>query len=270
MTRKRIGELLVARGAITPAQLAAGLAAQQRTRQRLGATLVEQGIITEVVLAQALGESLGLATVDLAQVQVDWSAVHMLRSRFCEQHALFPFAIEGKGTATKRLLIALSDPQDQGAVEEIEFTTGLSVKPYVSTLSQVRAALLRYYHKVPDTEAQAQARAPAGAGSVRLMPVDDEPPMVVGQEIAAVSPPPPPSEPDAALERLIAERQSQAQARKRSGAGVAKDLDVLFGAAPEDEPVEKLERKFWALMRIMARKGLITREEFLQEVDDGE
>ncbi|GMU63156.1 MAG: hypothetical protein AMXMBFR34_49190 [Myxococcaceae bacterium] len=270
MTRKRIGELLVERRAITQVQLEAGLEAQKRTRQRLGITLIQQGVITEVMLAQVLGQSLGLSTVDLTQVQVDWSAVHMLRARFCEAHELFPFAVEGKGTPNKRVMLALSDPLNQNALEEIEFTTGLKVAPYVSTHSQIRTAILRYYHKVSDAEAK--ARAPVTAtGSVRLEPAEDEPPMVVGEEIVSASNPLPPGTPDPSLEKLIKERQSQAQAKKKAGGGVAKDLDFLFGGGgTEDEGVEKLERKFWALMRIMARKGLITREEFLKEVDGEE
>jgi hypothetical protein len=266
MTRKRIGELLVERGAITPAQLQAGLAAQKRTRARLGITLIQQGVITEVMLAQVLAQSLGLATVDLTQVQVDWSAVHMLRSRFCEQHELFPFAIEGKGTANKRLMVALSDPLNQNALEEIEFTTGLKVAPYVSTHSQIRAAILRYYHKVSDPEALARVPPGVARGPVRPEPAaDDEPPMVMGEEIVSASNPLPAGAPDPALEKLISERQ--AQAKKKGGASVSKDLDFLFGGGGEDDDVARLERKFWALMRIMARKGLITREEFLQEVD---
>jgi hypothetical protein len=271
MSRKRIGELLVERRAITQAQLDAGLAAQKRTRARLGVTLIQQGIITEVQLAQVLGQSLGLATVDLTQVQVDWSAVHMLRARFCESHELFPFAIEGKGTPAKKLMVALSDPLNHGAMEEIEFTTGLKVAPYVSTHSQIRAAILRYYHKVSDAEALARAPVTVSTGSVRLEPAEDEPPMVVGEEIISASNPLPPGTPDPALEKFIRERQSQAQAKKKAGGGVAKDLDFLFGGGgAEEDGVEKLERRFWALMRIMARKGLITREEFLKEVDGEE
>lgn len=270
MSRKRIGELLVERRAITQAQLDAGLVAQKRTRQRLGVTLIQQGVISEVQLAQVLGQSLGLATVDLTQVQVDWSAVHMLRARFCESHELFPFAIEGKGTPTKKLMVALSDPLNQGAMEEIEFTTGLKVAPYVSTHSQIRAAILRYYHKVSDAEAQARAPVSVATGSVRLEPSEDEPPMVVGEEIISASNPLPPGTPDPALEKFIRERQSQSQAKKKAGAGVAKDLDFLFGGGGDEDPMEKLERRFWALMRIMARKGLITREEFLKEVDGEE
>ena len=52
-------------------------------------------------------------------------------------------------------------------------------------------------------------------------------------------------------------------------AAVSQDLDYLFGKSSDEDGVEKLERKFWALMRIMARKGLITKDEFKKELDEG-
>lgn len=243
MARKRIGELLLERGAISQAQLDAGLAAQKRTRQRLGTTLVAQGIISEVQLAQVLAQSLSLGTVDLGQVQVDWSAVHMLRDRFCETNELFPFAIDGKGTQSRRLLVAMSDPLNQPAIDEIEFTTGLKVTTYVSTHSQVRAAILRYFHKVSAQEAAARVKTRPPPPP----PEEEDPPMVVGEEIKSGSFPLPPDAVKGSINR---------------------DLDFLYGGRGDDESVdEKQERRFWALLRILQRKGLLTREEFLAELE---
>lgn len=254
MARKRIGELLLERGAITQAQLEAGLGAQKRTRQRLGTTLIAQGIISEVQLAQVLAQSLSLGTVDLTQVQVDWSAVHMLRDRFCENHELFPFAIDGKGTQNRKLLVAMSDPLNQPAIDEIEFTTGLKVAPYVSTHSQVRTTILRYYHKATPAEAAARVKArppsvpPPPPPSVELEFADEEAPMVMGQEIPT-GPRPIPNV-------------------NKAKTAVNRDLDFLYGGRGEDESVDETqERRFWALLRILQRKGIVTREEFLAEFE---
>lgn len=267
MAKKRVGEVLLERKAITPQQLEAGLAEQKRTRKRLGATLIDQGVISEAQLAAVLAESLGLSAVDLQVVSVDWSAVHLLRARFCEQHELFPFAIEGKGTAQRRLVVAMADPLNQAALDEIEFTTGLPVQARIATHSQIRAAILRYYHK--------EGTGPAGhAGpSLDATPHDEADVVVMGEEIisqANVIPSAPPRVVDPGLEQLIAQRAQQAtQKKKPKGDPLMKDLDVLFGGRPDDdEAIEKLNRKFWALMRIMARKGLITREEYQQELDE--
>jgi hypothetical protein len=255
MGRKRIGELLLEQRIITQAQLEAGLAAQKRTRQRLGATLVQQGLISEGQLASALAASLGLPVVDLLTVHVEWSAVHMLRARFCENHELFPFAVEGKTPLAKRISVAMSDPLNQPAIDEVEFTTGLVVVPRVATHSQVRAAILRYYHKVV---------SPGGLpGSPSVpSPIDepDDEPVLIGEEIISRSNPMPP-EP--------AGRSAPTAALSRAPASVSKDLEFLFGVkADEDGAVEKVERKLWALLRVLTRKGLMTREEFLAELKD--
>ncbi len=266
MAKKRVGEVLLERGAITQAQLDSALSEQKRTRRRLGATLIERGVISEAQLASVLAESLGLSAVDLQVVSVDWSAVHLLRARFCEQHELFPFAIEGKGTAQRRLVLAMADPLNQAALDEIEFTTGLAVQARIATHSQIRAAILRYYHK--------EGGGPAASVGPLLAPAahDEADVVVMGEEIisqANVIPAPPPRVVDPGLEELIAQRAQQQTTQKKKGDPLLKDLDVLFGGRPQDDDaVEKLNKKFWALMRIMARKGLITRDEFQQELDE--
>ncbi|NOK11593.1 general secretion pathway protein GspE [Corallococcus exercitus] len=283
MARKRIGELLVERGAITPAQLEAGLAAQRQTRQRLGVTLIGQGAITEATLAQALSEALEMPQVDLAAITPDWAAVHLLRARFCEQHDLFPYALENVG-GRRQLVVAMADPLNITAIEEIEFTSGLKVSGRVTALSAVRGAILRYYHKVPVATGPraAPARPPARPAPPPARPaVEDDEEVIVGEELPAAE-----KTQRTSLADLIREREEQAK-RKRGGAGagagdkgkarapssgggVLDDLDYLFGQAAREEPdrLEELERRFWALMRIMARKGLLTNEEFRRELDD--
>lgn len=304
MARKRIGELLLETGAISPTQLEAGLSAQRSTRQRLGMTLIQQKVISEEQLASVLSEALGFAQVQLDQVQVEWGAVHVLRARFCEQHELFPWALSGEGgRARKQLLIAMADPLNVAVIEEIEFTTGLKVVPHIATHSAVRSAILRYYHKVPTGEATGPVqviqrggviveleRAPASgaAGGQNATPVPlpspvetqaetEEELVLVGELIAEGEEAPVASDDErtAFAEFIRAREVARREQRKGRSAGplhaaVASDLDYLFGGAVEVDPLEELERKFWAVMRIMARKGLISREEFMREVEGDE
>ncbi|MFP2909636.1 hypothetical protein ACLESD_32250 [Pyxidicoccus sp. 3LFB2] len=292
MARKRIGELLLEQRAISVAQLEAGLQAHRKSGQRLGAALIAQGAITEATLAGALSQALGLPQVDLAAITPEWAAVHLLRARFCEQHDLFPIALESVG-GRRQLVVAMSDPLNVTAVEEIEFTSGLKVSPRVAALSAVRSAILRYYHKVPvavatgaATAAPAPARTP-GAAKPPAMPArpapvakaapppEEDEEVIVGEEL-----PPGETTQRTSLAELIRAREEQQKQRRgqaatakpkptASGAGVLDDLDYLFGQAREDpDRIEELERKFWALMRIMARKGMLSKEEFTRELDD--
>jgi hypothetical protein len=269
MARKRIGELLLEQGVISRHQLEAALIIQKQTRARLGITLISQGFITEEALVGTLAQALNVPRVELKTVQPDWAAIHMLRARFCELNEVFPFGIEKNGSR-KSLLVAMADPINAAAVQEIEFTTGLPVATRIATLSEVRNAILRYYHKInPDVAGEGKMALVQRGGGVRIIdtnppppPPDDEPDVVVGKEL-----PPETSVADArALERLIDQRAAAATSKKKGG--VTKDLEYLFGQAEEGDELAKLERKFWALMRIMARKGLITKEEFRQELDE--
>jgi predicted HTH domain antitoxin len=258
MSRKRIGELLLERKLISEEQLEAGLIAQKRTRQRLGITLIQQGLLTEAQLADVLATSLGLPSVDLSKVQVDWSAVHMLRARFCENHEVFPFAIDGRGTATKRLLVAMSDPLNQPALDEVEFTTGLQAAPCVATHSQVREAILRYYHKVA---ASASTPTPGAGATMRLISSspDAEDPVVVGEEILSLG---------NQIPADVKVPTKPATRRKKREVEMSKDLEFLFGLKGDADDVESMERRFWALLRLLQKKGLVTREEFLNELGE--
>lgn len=283
MARKRIGETLLERGAITPEQLEAALVAQRQSpQQRVGAILVTQGAITEPMLVQALSEALGTPVVDLASTPADWAAVHMVRARFCEQHEVFPYALESVG-GRRHLVVAMADPLNQTALDELEFTTGLKVSPRVAGLSAVRAAILRYYHKVTPSPAPSASkpptalpprlpRTPRPAAPAKAAQDDDEE-VLIGEEL-----PPVDKADGGSLAELIRKREAEqrqkrgTEAKSRAGdSGVMDDLDYLFGGLREEpDRVEQLERKFWALMRIMARKGLLTNEEFTRELDDSE
>jgi hypothetical protein len=263
MARKRIGELLLERGLLTPAQLEEGLLHQRTTRQRLGVSLIQKGFVHEDQLVAVLGEALGIEVVDLRALQPDWTALHLLRARFCETHDLFPYALETAG-GRKNLLVAMSDPLNVPALEEIKFTTGVSVTPKLAPLSAIREAILRYHHKVvPDDAPEGSMTVVGRGGVVQVMrmdqPAEDE--VIVGEEITERT----------ALAQLIAERETQRRTRRsRTSAAQAasRDLDYLFGTDGAETDTDSLERKFWALMRIMARKGLISREEFQKELDD--
>lgn len=235
MARRRLGEVLLARGAITKAQLEDALAYARRTRQRLGGALVQKGHLSEEALVQALSESLGLAAVDLERVFVDWNAVQTLRATVCEAYGLFPYAIETL-QGRRQLLVAMVDPLNLSAVEEVEFTSGLPVSARLAPLAAVHAAILRHYHQV------------------NLPPEPSEEEDVIEGEEMAPPPAPPRIPPVAAL-------SSQGK--------------VPLSEYPPDFLDDGLadeiwRRRFWALVRLLVKKGVVTKDEVnnaLRELD---
>lgn len=283
MARKRLGELLLERKVITPAQLDQALNYQRQTGHRLGAALVALGSLSEQQLCLALATAMGLKAVAMPPAAVDQAALNSLQGRFCEANDLFPVSLDASNPGRRVLSVAMADPLNIPAVEEIEFTTGLKVVAMIASLSGIRASIRRYYFK---DEAKGAA-APGPDRSPEKMTIMRG----VGREevvsTAARRPNPfdelPLLAPDAVREvtqrtdlaELIAE-QAELARRKRANRSTATavddDLSFLFGTQPKSvqEELEKLESRFWALLRIMAKKGLITREEYIKELVEKE
>jgi hypothetical protein len=286
MARKRLGELLLEQGAVTAEQLQAGLALQRQSGNRLGAALVAQGVLSEEKLANALSLALALPLVDLDQLEVDWAALQALRDRFCEANDLFPVSLETPKSGRKQLCVAMADPLNLPAIEEIEFTTGFKVLPRLARLSQVRSAIRQHYLKLPPEVKKTPVPPPLplkspGGLSEEVVLTDALLEATAAPSAEASRPVPAPGRAVTSrteLAELIREREQalKDRARPNSGGGPKRpledDLAYLLGeplrAADPYEQIERLERRLWALMRIMAKKGLITREEFLAELDE--
>ncbi len=225
MARRRLGDVLLSQGAISQAQLQEGLAHHRQMRLRLGAALVQKGFLTEEALARALSEALGIPLVDAGEARVEWAAVHLLRASICEAHGVFPVGFDSI-RGRRMLRLAMVDPLDLAAVEEVEFTTGVGVAPRLATYSSVHRAIRRWYHRETD---------PVVPGA------DPEEEVIEGEEVA--SPPSPPPVRSVAL----------------SGSPLLDDEPPDFFEPDEDD--RKWERRFWALARLLVRKGVITQGE---------
>lgn len=276
MARKRLGELLLERRAITQAQLDQALGYQRQTGHRLGSALVALGFLTEQQLCVALAAAMGLRAVELPPKEIDWNALRSLRPRFCEANDLFPLALDASNPSRKSLTVAMADPLNIPAIEEIEFTTGMKVVPVIAPLSGIRAAIRQYYVK---QQGKPVAPAPAEVtGRMTILRPGGREDVVSTSSRKATEDELPMLEPDAVKEltqrtelaELIREQAQQRKQRRasRPASGVEDDLSYLFGTQPKSvqDELEKLETRFWTLLRIMAKKGLITRDEFMQEL----
>lgn len=285
MARKKLGELLIERGMIDEDQLSSALAYQRQWGHRLGAALLAKGFISEAQLCEALAGELSIPQVDLADITPDQKAVKLLRGPFCESHELFPYAID-ESRGRRRLTCAMADPLNIAAVDEIEFTTGCKVRAVLAPLSQIHSAIRRYYlnaqtviRKVPTRPMAKQSRAegemvvmrPGGVEETidtrtRKTNPGNHPSLVEEEEVVLLSEEVT-SRTD--LAEIVKEREARERAQKEKKDPMADDLDFLFGVNTQDhERLDKLERMFWGLVRVMAKKGHITKEEFLAALGD--
>ncbi len=137
---KQLGDILLENGLVTGTQLANAYEEHQRSGRSLGRVLVEQGVLSEGQLVAALATQIGLRFVDLADFAVDGSAVSRVPSVVCRRHTELPIGYEDG-----KLLVAMADPANVFAIDDIRSLTGMDVKPAVATRADVLAAINRYH-----------------------------------------------------------------------------------------------------------------------------
>jgi len=136
---QQLGEILIAEGVLTEHQLMDAIDEQRQRGQTLGRTLVELGLISEPQLVRALAQQVGMEFVELADYPIDRSAVAIVPESVCRRHTALPIQID-EGT----LKVAMSNPANVVAVDDIRTITRLRVVPVVATHDDVLAAIDRY------------------------------------------------------------------------------------------------------------------------------
>jgi type IV pilus assembly protein PilB len=137
---KRIGEILLERGLITFAQLEKAIAQQKAQGGLLGQILIEQGSITEEEVALALTAQYGFPYLPLDNYEIDDGVTKLVPEQVARQFCVIP--IDRIGNA---LTVAMADPSNTQAVEDIELLTKCVVQTFVSTPSAILQAITRYY-----------------------------------------------------------------------------------------------------------------------------
>jgi type IV pilus assembly protein PilB len=138
-TRERLGELLLASGRITEGQLAEALAVQSDEGGKLGQVLVRQLVLDEDQIAKTLAEQKGLRYISLTTYAVDREAVARIPERVARRSLIIPV-----GYQDGSIVLAMADPLDIEAIDDIRVRTGMSVQPVVATSTQIQYAIEKY------------------------------------------------------------------------------------------------------------------------------
>jgi len=165
---KRLGEMLVEAGLITPAQLQSAITHQKIARGRLGSNLVALGYITEEVLMDFLSHQTGVPRMDVRGMDVPPQILKLVPHRLAEQFTVLPVSIK----EPKSLVLAMSDPSDLNAIDSARFASGLNIEPVVASHSALRKAIVDLYRKL-ETPASEALTIELGAEQV----LDDALPM---------------------------------------------------------------------------------------------
>lgn len=139
--RKRLGELLVEAGKITPSQLLAGLNRQRKWGGILGENLVAISAISEGDLMRFLSQRIHVDEVDLSREQPDPGVLRKFSRELCERYNVAPIRVTGRN----QLLLACSDPTDLNMLDQVSFVTGYSIKPVLASYASIMSYIGHHY-----------------------------------------------------------------------------------------------------------------------------
>jgi len=138
--QKRFGEFLVKSGKISQEQLHEALRLQQEEGGRLGSNLVKLGHIAEQELTEFLSRHFGVPSVDLAGVEIDEGILKIIPGDIARKYTILPVSKAG-ATVT----LAMIDPTNVFAMDDVKFMTGYRVEPVVASEAQIRIAIDQHY-----------------------------------------------------------------------------------------------------------------------------
>lgn len=136
---KDLADVLLEEGLITEEQLQRAQSEQERKGRSLGRVLIELGLVKETDLVAALARQVGLDFVDLTDHMIDPSAASLISDQVARRYRALPIGFDDS-----RLVVAMSDPSNVFALDDIRTITGLEVKPVVATAADIDSAIRKY------------------------------------------------------------------------------------------------------------------------------
>jgi type IV pilus assembly protein PilB len=143
--RLKLGQILLSKELISPEQLASALGEQERWGSRLGMTLVRMGFIEEEALIRVLAGQLRLPVARIRGKSVNSDVLEFVPVELAEKYRCLPLFVREEGGA-KTLFLAMEDPSDLEAMDELAFRIGQKLRPVLVAPTELEDALQRHYH----------------------------------------------------------------------------------------------------------------------------
>ncbi len=139
----RLGDMLVMRGVITSDQLSKALKLQKQYHRQLGECLIELGVVTDDDIATMLELQLGIPRVDLQGIKIDPDIIGLVSGFVLRKHTVLPLGYSDRHSNI--LLVAMADPLDMVAQDDLSIITNCAVEPRIATIGEINAVLDRYF-----------------------------------------------------------------------------------------------------------------------------
>ncbi|MEG6616273.1 hypothetical protein V6C27_07525 [Peptococcaceae bacterium 1198_IL3148] len=136
----RLGDMLVQAGVITDEQLNAALSQQRSSGRRLGEILLQGGYITQQDLTKVLESQLGIKSINLKQTAVDAKTARMIPENLARRHVIIPEQV-----VNGHLLLAMQDPLDQIAIQDVRLLVQMPITPVLATSDDIIGSIKRVF-----------------------------------------------------------------------------------------------------------------------------
>lgn len=168
LIEKLLGEFLIEDGVITKAQLEEALERQKETGELLGEILVKLGFATEQDVASVVALQYGIPYLPVRQCDIDKELLKLIPKEVAVRYRCFPISRIGS-----MLTIVMGNPLDEKAIGDIAEIARCKVLCYVSTTSEITAAIEEYYEKSSREEMEVEALQPEEEGSIKVYRLDN-------------------------------------------------------------------------------------------------
>ncbi|MDP2627153.1 MAG: type IV-A pilus assembly ATPase PilB [Candidatus Rokubacteria bacterium] len=166
---RRLGDLLVREGLINQEQLQRALAEQNGNNEKLGSILIRHNVITEDQLVAFLSKQYGIPSITLSQLDIDADVLKLVPAQIAKKYEVLPIKRTGNS-----LTLAMADPTNVFAVDDVGFMTNLQVIPVVAAQGAIRKALDRLYEAQGSGIAEVISEMEGTAGDVEVVEGDEE------------------------------------------------------------------------------------------------
>ncbi|MEO8504803.1 MAG: type IV-A pilus assembly ATPase PilB [Acidobacteriota bacterium] len=171
-TAAKLGDLLLKSGKISPEQLQKALNMQKEQGGRLGTNLVKLGYLTDNQLVDFLSQHFGVPAITLEGVKIDEAIIKVIPADVARKYTILPIAKTGA-----KVTIAMIDPTNVFAMDDIKFMTGYNVEPVVASESSLRAAIDKYYgstHAIELKKVMEEVSSDSGDSSLEVLDEEED------------------------------------------------------------------------------------------------
>src|SRR5213595_3775037 len=166
---RRLGDLLVADGLLGQEQLQKALVEQKGSTEKLGSILIRLGFINEEQLIGFLSRQYGVPSITLAQLEIDLEVLKLVPAAIAKKYEVIPVRKMGNSLA-----LAMADPTNVFALDDISFMTNLQVLPLVASQTAIKKAIDRHYESKTESIQSAMQDFTADLANVEVVEGEDE------------------------------------------------------------------------------------------------